>query len=270
VHLLVIDVGNTQTVIGLYDLESGVEPIDRAADSALLDHWRVATNAERTADEYALLFQEFLAFHGFGWTEDVNGFAVCSSVPRVTGALRRFSERYLGFDALVVEPGVKTGMPILYDNPREVGSDRIADAVAAWDLFGGPTIVVDFGTATTFEAVSAKGEYMGGAIFPGIDISLDALYGRAAALRRVELVEPGNVIGRSTTESMQSGAVYGFTAVVDGMVHRFQQELDQPCTVVATGGLAGLIAPLSATIQHHEPWLTLHGLRVIDEKNPRG
>ena len=149
----------------------------------------------------------------------MQGFAVCSSVPRVTGALRRFSERYLGFDALVVEPGVKTGMPILYDNPREVGSDRIADAVAAWDLFGGPTIVVDFGTATTFEAVSAKGEYMGGAIFPGIDISLDALFGRAAALRRVELVEPGNVIGRSTIESMQSGAVYGFTAVVDGMVH---------------------------------------------------
>lgn len=267
-NLLAIDVGNTQTVIGLYDLESSVEPRDRVADSDLLDHWRIATNVERTADEYALLFQEFLAFHGFGWTEDVQGFAVCSSVPRVTGALRRFSERYLGFDALVVEPGVKTGMPILYDNPREVGSDRIADAVAALDLYGGPTIVVDFGTATTFEAISAKGEYMGGAIFPGIDISLDALFGRAAALRRVELVEPSNVIGRSTIESMQSGAVYGFTAVVDGMVERFQVELDHPCTVVATGGLSGLIAPLSSTIQHHEPWLTLHGLRIIHEKNP--
>jgi len=266
-HLLTIDVGNTQTVIGLYDLDSEVEPADRVADSDLLDHWRIATNVERTADEYALLFQEFLGFHGFGWTEDVNGFAVCSSVPRVTGALRRFSERYLDQEALVVEPGVKTGMPILYDNPREVGPDRIADAVAAWDLFGGPTIVVDFGTATTFEAISGKGEYLGGAIFPGIDISLDALFGRAAALRRVELVEPPNVIGRSTVESMQSGAVYGYTEVVDGMVRRFQRELDQPCTVVATGGLSGLIAPLSETIHHHEPWLTLHGLRVIHEKN---
>ena len=267
VHLLAIDVGNTQTVIGLYALEGGSPAPDRAADTDLLDHWRIATNVERTADEYALLFQEFLAFHGFGWPADVAGFAVCSSVPRVTGALRRFSERYLAQEALVVEPGVKTGMPILYDNPREVGSDRIADAVAAWDLFGGPTIVIDFGTATTFEAISAKGEYLGGAIFPGIDISLDALFGRAAALRRVELVEPEHVIGRSTVESMQSGAVYGFTAVVDGMVHRIEDELGESTTVVATGGLSGLIAPLSDTIEHHEPWLTLHGLRLIHEKN---
>src|SRR5690606_34328202 len=152
------------------------------------------------------------------------GFALCSSLPRVTGALRRFSERYLGFGAVVVEAGIKAGMPILYDNPREVGSDRIADAVAAWGLYGGPTIGVDVGTATTFEASSAQGEYMGGAIFPGIDISLDALCGRAAGLRRVELVEPSNVIGRAPIESMQSGAVYGFTAVVDGMVERFQKE----------------------------------------------
>lgn len=268
-HLLTIDVGNTQTVIGLYGLESDLAPADRVADSDLLDHWRIATQAERTADEYALLLQEFLAFHGFGWTEDVQGFAVCSSVPRVTGALRRFSERYLGFEALVVEPGVKTGMPILYDNPREVGSDRIADAVAAWDLYRGPTIVVDFGTATTFEAISDKGEYLGGAIFPGIDISLDALFGRAAALRRVELIEPSHVIGRSTVESMQSGAVYGYTSVVDGMVRRIEAELGYEATVVTTGGLSGLIAPLSTTIDHHEPWLTLHGLRVIHEKNCR-
>ena len=267
VHLLTIDVGNTQTVIGLYDLDTETEPANRVADSDLLDHWRIATNVERTADEYALLFQEFLAFHGFGWTEDVNGFAVCSSVPRVTGALRRFSERYLGFDALVVEPGVKTGMPILYDNPREVGPDRIADAVAAWDLYGGPTIVVDFGTTTTFEAVSAKGEYLGGAIFPGIDISLDALFARAAALRRVELVEPRNVIGRSTVESMQSGAIYGYTSLVDGMCERIRNELDAEATVVATGGLSGLIGPLSSAITHVEPWLTLHGLRLIFEKN---
>ncbi len=266
-HLLVIDVGNTQTVIGLYEVETESEPANRRADTDLLDHWRISTNVERTADEYALLFQEFLAFHGFGWPEDIQGFAVCSSVPRVTGALRRFAERYLGYPALVVEPGVKTGMPILYENPREVGSDRIADAVAAFDLFGGPTIVVDFGTATSFEAVSAKGEYLGGAIFPGIDVSLDALFGRAAALRRVELIEPSSVIGRSTTESMQSGAVYGFTSVVDGMVTRFEEELGEQATVVATGGLSGLIAPLSESIDHHEPWLTLHGLRIIHEKN---
>jgi type III pantothenate kinase len=271
VHLLAIDVGNTQTVIGLYALDGAGggnrDPAGRVADSDLLDHWRIATNVERTADEYALLLQEFLAFHGFGWPADLGGFAVCSSVPRVTGSLRRFSERYLGYEALVVEPGIRTGMPILYENPREVGSDRIADAVGAWDLFGGPTIVIDFGTATTFEAISVRGEYLGGAIFPGIDISLDALFGRAAALRRVELVEPEHVIGRSTVESMQSGAVYGYTAVVDGMVARFEDELSTSTTVVATGGLSGLIAPLSDTIDHHEPWLTLHGLRIIHEKN---
>jgi type III pantothenate kinase len=268
--LLAIDVGNTQTVVGLYDLE----PEDNAnigrreADTHLLDHWRVATNAERTADEHALVIQEFLGFHGFSWgDEDIRGLAVCSSVPRVTGALRRMAERYFGFNALVVEPGIKTGVPILYENPREVGADRIADAVAAFDLFGGPTVVVDFGTATTFEAISEKGEYLGGAIFPGIDISLDALFARAAALRRVELVEPRNVIGRSTVESMQSGAIYGYTSLVDGMVGRIEAELGKDATVVATGGLSGLITPLSERIDHHEPWLTLHGLRLIYEKN---
>jgi type III pantothenate kinase len=267
VHLLAIDVGNTQTVIGLYDVDSGAARDGRQADTDLLDHWRIATNVERTADEHALAINQFLGFRGYSWAEDISGMAVCSSVPRVTGALRRMCERYFGFEATVVEPGVKTGMPVLYDNPKEVGSDRIADAVGAFDLFGGPTIVVDFGTATTFEAISAGGEYLGGAIFPGIDVSLDALFGRAAALRRVELIEPRAVIGRSTTESMQSGAVYGFTSVVDGMVERVAEELGGDPTVVATGGLAGLITPLSDTIDHHEPWLTLHGLRLIYEKN---
>jgi type III pantothenate kinase len=157
-------------------------------------------------------------------------------------------------------------MPILYDNPKEVGADRIADAVAAFELYGGPTIVIDFGTATTFEAVSEKGEYLGGAIIPGIEISLDALFGRAAALTRVELVEPRNVIGKNTVESIQAGAVYGFAAQVDGLCGRFQQELG-PCTVVATGGLAGLITPLTESIDHHEPWLTLYGLRIIYDRN---
>ncbi len=162
---------------------------------------------------------------------------------------------------------MRTGLPVLYDNPKEVGSDRIADAVGAYDLYGGPTIVIDFGTATTFEAISGKGEYLGGAIFPGIDISLDALFARAAALRRVELIEPRSVIGRSTVESIQSGVVYGYTSVVDGMCERIRAELDADATVVATGGLSGLIGPLSTTIDHVEPWLTLHGLRLIYEKN---
>ncbi len=270
VMLLAIDVGNTQTVVGLYDLDPSVDANQqrRAADSGLVDHWRIATNVERTADEYALVLQEFLGFHGATWDDNaIQGIVVCSSVPRVTGSLRRMAERYFGIPALIVEPGVRTGLPILYDNPKEVGADRIADAVAAFDLFGGPTIVVDFGTATTFEAISSKGEYLGGAIVPGIDISLDALFNRAAALRRVELVEPRSVIGRSTVESMQSGAIFGYTSLVDGMCARIADELDAEPTVVATGGLSGLIGPLSVAIDHLEPWLTLHGLRLIYEKN---
>ncbi|MCU1460004.1 MAG: pantothenate kinase, type [Acidimicrobiales bacterium] len=252
--LLAIDVGNTQIVIGLYDGEQ------------LLDHWRIATNDERTSDEHASLINDFLGFHGFSFDDDVLGLVISSGVPRITASLREMSERYFGFPPVIVEAGVKTGMPVLYENPREVGPDRIANAVGAFDLYGGPTVIVDFGTATTFEAVSAKGEYLGGAIVPGIEISLDALFGRAALLRRVELVEPRNVIGKTTVESVQSGAVYGFSALVDGLVQRFERELGE-CTVVATGGLGALIASLSTTIQHVEPWLTLHGLRLIYEKN---
>jgi type III pantothenate kinase len=264
--LLAIDVGNTQTVIGLFGQDDGESPPRSGAERDLLDHWRIATSAERTSDELALLVQEFLGFHGFSFDEDVDGLALCSSVPSITAAVREMTLRYFGFAAVVVEPGIKTGMPILYDNPKEVGADRIADAVGAYDLYGGPTIVVDFGTATTLEAISAKGEYLGGAILPGIEISLDALFGRAAALRRVELVEPRNVIGKSTVESIQSGAVYGFAAQVDGIVARIEEELGE-ATVVATGGLAGMISPFSNSIQHHEPWLTLHGLRIVFEKN---
>jgi type III pantothenate kinase len=176
------------------------------------------------------------------------------------------SEKWFPVTTVIVEPGVRTGMPILYDNPKEVGADRIADAVAAYDQYGGPTIVVDFGTATTVEAISARGEYLGGAIVPGIEISLDALFARAAALRRVELVAPRKVIGKNTIEAIQSGAIYGFAAQVDGLCVRFEEELG-PSTVVATGGLAGLIAPLTESIDHHEPWLTLNGLRIIFERN---
>ena len=252
--LLVIDVGNTQTVIGLY------------GDTDLLDHWRIATNAERTSDEHALLFTQFLDQHGFSFDDDLTGIAVSSVVPRLTAVLREMTDRYFRFDPVVIEPGIKSGVPILYDSPREVGADRIANAVGTLDLYGGPAVVVDFGTATTFDAISADGEYLGGAIVPGIEISMDALFARAAWLRRVELVEPRNVIGRSTVESIEAGVVYGTVALVDGMVRRFEDELGKS-TVIATGGLGGLIAPLSDTIQHHEPWLTLHGLRLIYQKN---
>ena len=255
--LLALDVGNTQTVIGLYgDADKG----------ELLDHFRVASVADRTSDELALLMQEFLGFHGFSFENDVDGVAIASSVPRLTAALRDMTERYFGFAPVVIEPGIKSGMPILYENPKEVGADRIADAVGAYDLYGGPTIVVDFGTATTIEAISEAGEYIGGAIMPGIEISLDALFDRAAALRRVELVEPRSVIGKNTVESIQSGTLFGQAAMVDGLVARFQVEIGE-ATVVATGGLSGLIAPYSASIQHHEPLLTLHGLRLIYLRN---
>ena len=172
--LLALDVGNTQTVVGLYDLEPVDANVDRRlADTSLVDHWRIATNVERTADEHALVLQEFLGFHGFTWDDnDIDGIALCSSVPRVTGALRRMSERYFGFAALVVEPGVKTGLPILYDNPKEVGADRIANTLAAHHLYGGPCIVVDFGTSTNFDVVSPEGEYIGGVLAPGIETSM--------------------------------------------------------------------------------------------------
>jgi len=252
--LLAIDTGNTQTVIGLFD---GTE---------LADHWRIATAAERTSDELALMIQQFLGFHGFSFDDQITGVAVCSGVPRITASLRDMTRRYFGFEALIIEPGVRTGMPILYDNPKEVGPDRIADAVAAYEKYGGPTVVVDFGTANTIEAISDKGEYLGGAIVPGIEISMDALFGRAAALRRVELVEPRSVIGKTTVESIQSGAVYGYSALVDGMCQRIEAVIGE-ATVIATGGLAGLIAPVATSIEHEEPWLTLHGLRLIWEKN---
>ena len=264
--LLAIDVGNTQTVIGLFgDDEAAVRT---GAERDLLDHWRISTNADRTSDELALLVQEFLGFHGFSFDEDIDGVALCSSVPSITAAVREMTQRYFGFAALVVEPGVRTGMPILYENPKEVGPDRIADAVGAYDLYGGPTIVVDFGTATTLEAISADGEYLGGAILPGVEISLEALFGRAAALRKVELVEPRSVIGKNTVESIQIGALFGFAAQVDGLATRMIRELGE-ATVVATGGLASLISPYSETITETEPWLTLHGLRLIFEKNRR-
>lgn len=252
--LLVVDVGNTQTVVGLY------------SGDVLVDHWRIATVVERTSDELALMIQQFLGFHGYTFDDQIHGLAVSSVVPWVTAALREMAVRYLGEPPLVIEPGIKTGMPILYDNPKEVGADRIANAVGVYDLYGGPSIVVDFGTATTFDAIGEKGEYLGGVIVPGIEISMDALFGRAAGLRKVELVPPRNVIGKSTVESIQSGATYGFAGQVDFLVGKLEEEMGE-ATVVATGGLGSLMAGLSRKIQHTDPWLTLHGVRIIYERN---
>jgi type III pantothenate kinase len=262
--LVAIDVGNTQTVVGVFVPGDG--PGGSGPD--LLHHWRVSTVASRTADEMALLVDQLFQLQGLDPQEAISGLAVASVVPRLRTALREMTDRWLKVETVIVEPGVRTGMPILYDNPKEVGADRIADAVAAFERYGGPTIVVDFGTATTFEVVSEKGEYLGGVILPGIEISLEALFARAALLPRVELVEPRSVLAKNTVESVQSGVIYGFAAQVDGLCRRLMDELG-PCTVVATGGLAGLIGPYSASIEHHEPWLTLDGLRIIFGRNER-
>ncbi len=262
--LLTVDVGNTQTVIGVY--EARANPAN--AEDGLLDHWRVATVHDRTGDEHAVVLRSFLSQHELDF-DDLTGVTMCAGVPRVLASMRHMFERYLDFPAIVIEPGVKTGMPIRYDNPKEVGADRIANAVAAFELFGGPAVVVDFGTTNNFDIVSAAGEFLGGAIAPGIEISLEAMFGRAAALGAVPLVEPRSVIGKSTKESVQSGAIYGFIGQIDGLVERMKDELGE-CVVVATGGLVQLIAPLCRTVDHIEPFLTLHGLRLVHGKNTEG
>ncbi len=257
--LLCVDCGNTQTTIGMYGSDDG--------DGELVDQWRIATTAERTSDEHALLLDQLLGLHDLG-LDDVGGVCIASTAPALTATLKEMCQRRLGGAALVVvEAGVRTGMPIRYDNPREVGPDRIANAVAAFDLYGGPTTVVDFGTATIFDAISAEGEYLGGAIFPGLEVSLDALFGRAAALRRVELGPPKHVIGRSVTESIQSGVVLGFASVVEGMCDRFDDATGNEASVVFTGSMAELISPVVDRPVHVDPWLTLRGLRLIYRRN---
>jgi len=281
--LLAIDVGNTESVIGLYALTvaegESLPPSDAGVgfgigsedepSRGLTHHWRLSTVPDRTPDEHAVLLTQLLDLEGLDIASTVNGIAISSSVPAITGELRQMASRWFGkVPCVVLGPGVKSGMPILYDNPKEVGADRVANAVGAYDLYGGPCIVVDLGTATTFDAISESGEYLGGAITPGVAISLEALFQHAAALRRVELVAPRDVIGRSTVESIQSGTLYGFAGQVDGLCHRFMEELG-PSTVVATGGMSELIAPHASSIDHVEPWLTLHGLRIVYERNVR-
>ncbi len=277
--LLAIDVGNTETVVGLYALtpdERANLPSDEVAfgigtenepSDGLTHHWRLSTVPTRTPDEYAVLLTQILDLEGIDIAAAVDGIAVSSSVPSVTAELRQMASRWLrDVPCVVLGPGVKSGMPVLYDSPKDVGADRVANAVGAYELFGGPCVVVDLGTATTFDAISAAGEYLGGAITPGVAISLEALFQHAAALRRVELVPPRDVIGRSTAESIQSGVLYGFAAQVDGLCRRFVAELG-PATVIATGGLSELVAPYCEAVDHIEPWLTLHGLRVVYERN---
>src|SRR5665213_3637981 len=270
--LLAIDVGNTETVIGLFGPAAPDAPdamgFARATDErGLAFHWRISTVADRTPDEHAMMLTQLLDLEGLDLRTAVSAMAISSSAPSVTTQLRRMANRWFSeLDMTVLGPGTKTGMPILYDNPREVGADRIADAVGAYDLYPGALIIVDMGTATVFDVVSAKGEYVGGAIAPGVAISLEALYTHAAALRSVELVLPRSVIGRSTAESIQSGVLYGFAAQVDGLVERILDELGE-ATVIGTGGLASLIAPITKHVRIVEPWLTLHGLRIVHERN---
>ena len=279
--LLAIDVGNTETVIGLYALDGENLDEDPVADLAgvgigleddplrgLRYHWRLSSVPDRTPDEHAMLLTQLLDLEGLDISSAVSGIVICSSVPAMTTGLRQMAIRWFSkLPCVVVGPGVKSGMPILYDDPKEVGADRVANAIGVFHLYGGPAVVVDMGTATTFDAISAAGEYLGGAITPGVGISLEALFQQAAALRPVELVEPRNVIGRSTAESIQSGALYGSAELVDGLCRRFKDELGSATTVVATGGLAELIAPYTEVVDHVEPWLTLEGLRVVYERN---
>ena len=254
--LLAVDVGNTQTHIGVFRGET------------LVHEWRASTIPERTADELALMFGEFLALGELSFSRQITGVAISSVVPRATQELREMTERYFGFPAVVVEPGTKTGVAVLTDNPREVGADRVANAVAAHALCGGSAaVVVDFGTAITVDAISARGEYLGGAIAPGIDTAASALFSATAQIRRVELVAPPAAIGRSTVQAVQSGIVFGTAALVDGLVERVSGELGEPAERMATGGLAGVVVPHCATLERIEPTLTLQGLRLIYERN---
>jgi type III pantothenate kinase len=252
--LLTIDVGNTNTVLGLFDGED------------LIKSWRVKTDPRSTADEMSLQINALVQ----GYI--ISGLSICSTVPATLRELRTMIATYFSdLPTTIVEPGTKTGVPLLVDNPKEIGADRIVNTLAAHTLFGGPAIVVDFGTSTNLDVVSPKGEFLGGALAPGIEISVDALAARAAQLRKVELIRPKNAIGKNTVEALQSGTIFGFAGQVDRLVEKITAELalsyDQAPTVIATGGLAPLVIDVSESIDEYEPDLTLIGLRLIHEKN---
>jgi len=247
--LLAVDAGNTQTAFGLFE------------DGKLGDHWRVATEPDRTGDELGVLLTGLLDL------DSVDGICLSSSVPSLVRSYEDFAERWAGAPIVVIGPGARTGIPIRYDDPREVGPDRIANAVASLERYGAPSIVVDFGTSTNFDVVSAEGEYVGGVLAPGIEISMDALFARAARLFRIDFSAPSTVIGKTTASGLQSGLVYGFTGQVDEIVTRIRGELGAEAPAIATGGLAELIAPHARTIERVDPMLTLEGLRILWDLN---
>jgi len=255
--LLVADVGNTQTHLGL--MEAGV----------VVDEWRMATVRHRTGDEMAGMLQSLFSLKATHAREAIDEVGIASVVPRLTQQWVEMCAKHLGLEAFVVGPGARTGMRIAMKNPAEVGADRIVNAVAAFEMYGGPCIVADYGTATTFDVISADGDYLGGAIAPGIEVSLEALTTRAAKLIKVDLVEPEHAIGKSTTEALQSGAVYGFAGEVEGIVHAIWQELGVRARVVATGGLAELIARHTDVIESVDPYLTLRGIEIVMRRQQR-
>lgn len=250
--LLCIDIGNTNTVLATFDGDK------------LVHDWRVKTDSRSTADELGLMFRGLLA----GDAVEITGVAACSTVPAALRSLRSMLDRYYGdTPSVIVEPGVRTGVQLAIDNPKEVGADRVVNTLAAYTLYGGPSIVVDFGTTTNFDVISARGEFLGGAFAPGIEISFDALAARAAQLRKVEAAKPRSVIGKNTVECLQSGMFYGFGGQVDRIVERMVEELGSVRAVIATGGLAPVVIEECRTITHHEPMITLIGLRLVYEKN---
>jgi type III pantothenate kinase len=253
--LLAADVGNTEIVLGVFD------------GSELRYTWRLSTRAEQTSDEVALQLAGLLEHRGLDLRSDLTGLCIASVVPDLTTAFRDMAAAYLPFEPLIVGPGTRTGVSVLTDNPREVGADRVMNALAAFSRFGGPSIVVDFGTSTNFDVVSAAGEFIGGVIGPGIQVAAASLVSRTARLPRVELIAPPSVIGKNTVECIQSALIYGTADMVDGIVARVSDELGGSPVTIATGGLAPIVIPHCRSVQHHEPWLTLEGLRIVHEKN---